>query len=145
MCSIRIHQKLPATAAGKTKRAPGPLALFNSPGNHIMMLSILTCFKLYLGKQNPSVEMIVLLPTSQKLWHIINSLCLKGTKGCVSYNYSQILNKRAFTQTQFIGPAGIWMSWWKKKKEEAHFAAVIISITGVCTEESKNKGDIQLQ
>lgn len=32
-----------------------------------------------------------------------------------------------------------------KKKKEAHFAAVIISVTGVSTEDSKNKGDIQLQ
>lgn len=33
----------------------------------------------------------------------------------------------------------------KKEKKEAHFAAVIISVTGVSTEDSKNKGDIQLQ
>lgn len=31
------------------------------------------------------------------------------------------------------------------EKKKANFAAVIISVTSVCTEESRNKGDIQLQ
>lgn len=31
------------------------------------------------------------------------------------------------------------------EKKKANFVAVIISVTSVCTEENRNKGDIQLQ
>lgn len=40
-----------ATAAGKTKRVPGPVALINSPGTGIMMLSFLTASNYLRGKK----------------------------------------------------------------------------------------------
>lgn len=152
MCSIRIHQMFPAITAGKTKRAPGPLALFNSSGNHIIMLSFLTNFKLYLGKQKTCLLWIcakrtVLPLPSQKLWQIITSACLKVTKVGVRYYYNQGLRKHALIHIEITGLAGISVSRPKKTR----VASIIISWeihpsnSVHTTEECKNKAAIQQQ
>lgn len=91
--------------------------------------------------------MTILLPLpSQKLWQIIASLCLKGTKAGVKYYYSQGLHKQALTQTQteVTGPTGVC-----EPAKKANTASVIISQGNHnsvhTTEECKNKGAFQKQ
>lgn len=83
---------------------------------------------------------IVLSLPSQKLWQIIASLCLKGTKACVGYYYSQGLHKHALSHTQAEVTG---------RHKKAHIASVIISRGNHnsvhTTEECKNKRAIQQQ
>lgn len=58
--------------------------------------------------------MIVLPLPSQKLWQIIASSSLKGTKVGVRYYYNHGLHKHALTHTEVTDPAGICVSQQKK-------------------------------
>lgn len=149
MCSIRIHCSQPLLLE-KQRR---PLA--HRP--HLIQLAIISQCSHFWPASNYPLEnktlllsiyakTIVLPLLCQKLWQIIPSLCLKGTRAGVKYYYSEGLHKQTLTHTptKVTGPTGIY-----ELARKANIASVIMNQGNHnsvhTTEECKNKGAIQQQ